>query len=320
MSGASNIIPIPFRGVTTIPDGSVMVGQGADRGIALPIQKPMNITLVPATTTNANDSIKITGASAALSATNPGYIPVQASTGRITVLKLTADVTILLTGAHFGEGTYGDLSMVLFRVFGINDNGTLKFGVSKGKSSPFISDTLSSATQASVNAPDLMLVNTALSSGTWPMVELGGFAASFDDTGGAAEDLWAVSTTVVGSTLDGFWQDFNTKVTGFSADPTWTALRVSYQGNVAHVIADKNANGTSSGGTFTFELPFKAKRVQTFYLSEIVNNGVASGGAGLLQTRAGSRVCDLYTSNSLGGWNPANGKSASFSLAGIEVA
>jgi hypothetical protein len=322
MSGATNIIPVPFRGVNTVPDGSVLVGQGASKGLALPLQKPLNIVIAPATTTNANDSIKITGAAAALSPTNPGYIPVMnsAMNGRITLFKLTADVTILLTGAHFGEDTYGDLTDAFFRVVAINDTEVLKFGVMKGKFDPFSSSSLASATHASVNAPDMILVNSALNSGNWPSVELGGFAASFDDTGGAAENLWAVTAAICTASADGFWTDFNTKVAGFSVAPTWTALRVAYYGKMANVIADKNANGTSNGVSFTFDLPFKAKRVQTFFLSEMVNNGAAVVGAGLIQTRANSRTCDLYFNGSLAGWNAANGKSASFSLSGVEVA
>lgn len=322
MSGATTIVPTPFRGVNTVPDGSVLVGQGVVQGISLPVQKPLNISLVPAQTSVANDSIRITGAAAALSPTNPGYIPVMKSdlSGRITLFKLTADVTIQLTGAHWGEDTYGDLTDAFFRVMAINDTEVLKFGITKGKSTPFANSTLASATQASVNAPDMILVNSALNVGNWVSTELGGFAASFDDTGGSSENLWAVSTTIVGMSTDGFWTDFNTKVAGFSVAPTWTALRVSYYGQMANVIADKNANGTSNGVTFTFDLPFKAKRVQTFFLSEIVNNGAPVGGAGMLQTRANSRTCDLYTNGSLVGWNAANGKSASFSLSGIEVA
>ena len=39
-----------------------------------------------------------------------------------------------------------------------------------------------------------MLVNSALSAGTWPCREVGWFLGDFDDTGGAHEDLWAVQT------------------------------------------------------------------------------------------------------------------------------
>jgi len=157
---------------------------------------PLNIGLANATTTNANDSIKIQGAAATLSATNPLYIalPVVSSPGTYARFTATADVTLNLTGAHGGRGTYGDFTDIVWSVYAINDNGTLKWGVSQRPNLRSIVDTSTSTTQTSVNAYAKMLVNSALSAGTWPCVQVGYFLADFDDTGGAAEDLWAVQT------------------------------------------------------------------------------------------------------------------------------
>lgn len=156
-----------------------------------------NFGLAAATTTNANDSIKITGAAAALSATNIGRVtlPNSATAGLLINLSATADVTILLTGAHWGLDTLGDFSAIELRVYAINDNGTLKWGVSNKGGLRTIADTATSTTPANISTQSKVLVNSAISGGTWPCREIGWFLASFDDAGGAAANLWAVATT-----------------------------------------------------------------------------------------------------------------------------
>ena len=59
MSGVSNIIPAPFRGVNSIPAGNTVIGQGTDPVVGVPLGDVINIGFLPATTTNTNDSIKI---------------------------------------------------------------------------------------------------------------------------------------------------------------------------------------------------------------------------------------------------------------------
>ena len=156
-----------------------------------------NAGLAAATTTNANDSIKFTGATAALSSTNPLYVNVMsaATVGLVTRLSATADVTINLTGAHWGYGTNGDLTGSELYAYLINDAGTLKYGVSVTAGYTTITQALSSATATDINLTTEMLVNSTLSA-TSTCMEIGKFLANFDDTGGAAEDLWAVQTTV----------------------------------------------------------------------------------------------------------------------------
>lgn len=156
-----------------------------------------NLGFARATTTVTGDSIRIQGATANLASTNPlkVVIPNATTAGLLTVLTATANVDIKLTGAHWGLGTNGDFSNVELRVYAINDAGTLKWGVSNKGGLKEIADTAASATQTDINTQPEMLVNSTLTSGTWPCVEVGYFLASFDDTGGAAEDLWNVSTT-----------------------------------------------------------------------------------------------------------------------------
>lgn len=281
----------------------------------------VNIGLVAATTTNANDSIKISGAQGALSVVVPGFIPVGdvTTTGRVKVLPLTEDVTINLTGAHWGAGVLGDLTRAILRVYAINDNGTLKFGVGYVGGRDTISNADAFSTATDVNDPEELLVNSALSAGTWPCVEIGYFYANFDDTGGAAEDLWAVQSTagdlVVGKTPDGIWQAFNTSVSGFSVDPTWTFLRWTQVGKKAFVQGKKNANGTSNGITFLVLMPVKLGSVQmTGTTFEITDNGAGFANPGVCnaQASAGSRQLVLFRNGNLLTWTNANAKGASF--------
>lgn len=281
---------------------------------------PVNIGFINATTTNANDSVRITGSAAALSTSSPLIVPIMSSVsaGRMIFPSLTSDVTINLTGAHWGQGTKGDLSAALLRIYAINDSGTLKVGVGYVGGRFNVADTDTSITGTSVTAPEMLLVNSALTAGTWPCRELGGFVVTFDDTGGAAEDLWAVGTTtsnfIIGP-LEGVSQTFNTAVTGFSADPTWTSLKWSQNGRIVFIQADKNANGTSNQTFFTFELPVKARLIQSGYGFEVVNNGALTAGANnIIQTRASSVVADLYLNAQLAAWSNVNAKSCSFFL------
>lgn len=157
-----------------------------------------NLGLVAATGSVAADSIKIQGATATLSATNPFLInmPSTSTPGLLVTLSATADVTILLTGAHWGLGTNGDFSGIALRVYAINDSGTLKFGVSNRGGYRSISSGSCTTTRTSVTNQFNMLVNSSVTAGTWPCVEIGHFLASFDDTGGSSEDLWVVATTL----------------------------------------------------------------------------------------------------------------------------
>src|SRR3990167_11294155 len=156
-----------------------------------------NLAIVNATTTNAADSIKITGSDGtALSANNYGWTTLpSATTGRLVTLSMTADVTILLTGAHWGFGTKGDLTDYILYVYAINDAGTLKWGIGAKPNRLIVlnADDVDDSAPTSVNAYEKVMVNTALGSDSDARV-VGWFKANFDDTGGAAEDLWAVQT------------------------------------------------------------------------------------------------------------------------------
>jgi hypothetical protein len=156
-----------------------------------------NLAVKRTTTTNSNDSVFITGAEGtSLSASNPGYITLPHSNkgGELVVFKVTANVTILLSGAHWGADGDGDLTNFLCRVYAINDDGALKWGVGHAKFVTIV-NTDTNTTQSSVDTPTEMIVNSALASGTWPCVEVGWAKANFTDS----TNVFAIQTSNTGA-------------------------------------------------------------------------------------------------------------------------
>lgn len=156
-----------------------------------------NIGLAAGTTSASGDSITITGANgSSLSVDNPGHITLDTglTSGNFKTFTITSDITIDLTGAHWGFGTLGDLTDQILSVYAINDAGTLKWGVAVYPYYFSISNSLSSATGTDINLATETLVNSALSAAS-PCSRIGWFKADFDDTGGSSEDLWSVSSS-----------------------------------------------------------------------------------------------------------------------------
>ncbi len=278
-----------------------------------------NIGIARATTTNAGDSVKITSASGtALLATNSAWIDLPGTTaGTVTRFSITADVTILLTGAHWGAGTLGDLTGALLRVLAVNDNGTLRWGVALLGGRNTILTTDSSATTTSVTAPEHVLMKTAaVGSATNRCREIGFVRADFDDTGGAAEDLWAIQTGVddctIGESPDGLWQPWNPTYAGFSANPTTNTARWTQVGRMIHLLLARQNLGTSNATTFTIAAPVKGARVSSVGgLFSSVDNGADVTLAGMVQTAVASTTLSLFKDPSGTAWTAANGKGAS---------
>jgi len=181
----------------------------------------VNLKLEAATTSETNDSIKLTGNGAALSADAPGYANVNG-----TLLTYTADITLDLTGAHWGQGTNGNLTDYLLSAYAIDDAGTGKLGVGSVNGHHVIlgADDVTSASSATT--VEKIFVNSALT-GDSECLELGWVKAGFTDTGGASEDLWVVQTGTGDInhgprppipqvwTPDGTWTNVETVYTGF---------------------------------------------------------------------------------------------------------
>lgn len=155
-----------------------------------------NIGLSVGTTAYPNDSISIISASgSSLSPINPGWLGLSSSThGELGALSVTSDITIDLTGAHWGYGTTGDLTDFILFVYAINDSGTLKWGISPFYGLTIISGSNDETAGTSVTTVDDVLVNSALS-GDSECLRIGWFKANFDDTGGLSEDIWSVQNS-----------------------------------------------------------------------------------------------------------------------------
>lgn len=146
---------------------------------------------------SAATTLRIRSASGNLSSTSPLHIVLPSTTaGLLSMFSATANVDIVLTGAHWGLGTKGDFSDVELCVYAINDTGALKWGVSLDGAKTTIASADSDTTATNITAKGDMLVSSALNSGTWPCVRVGWVKADFDDTGGASEDIWDIQTGV----------------------------------------------------------------------------------------------------------------------------
>lgn len=274
-----------------------------------------NLSFVRATTTNAGDSIKITSATGtALSATNAGYInmPSTVTAGLTQTFRVVADVTILLTGAHWGIDTTGDIAGALLRVLAINDSGLLKWGVAYlgGRNRLLTTDT--NATQASVNLPEEVLCNVAVAGSDNTCREIGYVRANFDDTGGAAENLWAIQSGVddvaFGESADDIWQPWNPTLTGWSPLPTITSARWCQNKRTIKFNTDIGT-AAASGTTATLTGPAKSRHIQMGSANDIIDNSANGGSGGAWNSRADSQTIDLYrTISRTDSWTAANNR------------
>lgn len=181
------------RAVTTnhIRDGAVTIAKLSSAAL---LPGFYNIGLQAATTSNSNDSIKITGATAALSSTNTGKVVLPSSTaGYVTVFTISADVTIDMTGAHAGLDGLGDFTDLQWSVYGLNNNGALAWGISTNTSRKVWTTSEDTTSPASMVSSEYILVNSALAADA-PCMILGYYKANFDDSAGAEENLWSIQT------------------------------------------------------------------------------------------------------------------------------
>ena len=273
---------------------------------------PVNLNIVNATTTNAADSIKIECGDTSCSSTNPGFIWIPSATGGDrTLFTITADVTILITGAVWTLDA-GDATDAVLRVFAVNAAGTLVHCVGlQGRPQLFIgSSTLDSTTPADINLAEELLCSGAIGADD-PIVEWAWFKANFDTTGGAAENLWAVQTgdgdLNVGK-ADGVYQSFvnQAAVTGFSAAPTVTTYDWVQNGDTICFNTDV-AGGTSNAITYTLALPIKPE-IATYGVGyEGVDNGTDGGACGWAMS-AGVSTLDVYRTPNADTWTGSGTK------------
>lgn len=271
-------------------------------GVAI-VGNPINLNITNATTSVANDSIKIECGNSACSATNPGFIHLPSTTaGDFTLFKIASDVTIPLTGAHWGQGTYGDLTDAILRVSAVNAAGSLVWCVNYQGGRKVLTSSLDSTTATDINLPEELLCNAAVSADAHMIDSVFWFKANFDDTGGSSEDLWAVQTGVgdlnFGS-ADGQKQIFNTSVTGITSQPT-TIKYFTQIGDEVCVSYFNDADSTSNSTSKSLILPIAASVRSIGTLGLVRDNGAWKTAQGGYDISAGSRTLNLYINGDLG--------------------
>lgn len=179
-----------------------------------------NLGLYASTTTDSNDTINWSSADhSALGAANKLIVGVgdDGTAGKVELIEGTADVSYLLTGAHWGLGTNGNFSDVQLRHYVINDSAGIRYGTSLKGGLRTIASGSTSTTPSSVTTKGMMLVNAALTAGTWPCREVGWTNADFNDTG----DIWTIQTGI-GDINVGIPVPDQTDWTSYTPTGTWS--------------------------------------------------------------------------------------------------
>jgi len=224
-----------------------------------------NLSIQKATTTNTNDSIKVTGFDGtALSSTNTAWVdlPDPANPGRLKRFTITADVTKKISGATWAIPA--NVTGAIIRVIFCNDNGTLRtcFAYQGGRTKLVTTDT--NATATSVTQPEHVLCDTAVASATNSTKELGYVLADFTQS----TAVWAVETgvnaVITGQSADGQWTPWPSTVAGYSTLPSGNDFQFFFTQNglmTTMTIRCGLSTGTSNATTLTLTAPFKQTSV-----------------------------------------------------------
>lgn len=217
-----------------------------------------------------SSKIKITGANGSvLSATNPGYVCLMSSAtpGQKSVFTITADVSIDLTGSHYGIDTFGDFTDLQLRVYAVNDTEALKWMIALQGGLRTIASTSTSATATNVIAKKATgvcgLVSAALNAGTWPCTEVGWFNSDFTDSSNEHAVQNAVGDLNVGIIVPDKtdWVSYTPAWTGSGGNPAIGngAISGRYKKDGEDLEIDiyliYGSTSTAGTGTWQFGLP-----------------------------------------------------------------
>lgn len=273
-----------------------------------------NLNLKAATTTNANDSIKIECGNDACSATNPGFVwmPDTASAGDLKLFTITSDVTLVVSGSLWGKDNYGNVTGSIIRVSLVNDNSSnlrTCLSIIGGRQTYLTTDT--TASQAGTIQAEKVLCDTAVGSASNTVLEIGYFRADYTD----ATDVWAVQSgvndIVIGESPDGLYQPWNPDFGGFSVNPTTSSARWTQHGRMITVVYSYSASGTSNNTSFNIVAPVPAAyAISAPAGGNATDNGAAVATTVKVSTSAGSRTLALTKDQSGTAWTNVNAKGA----------
>ncbi len=237
--------------------------------------------VLPTTTTTTNDSVKLTSEDGtALSSSGPILgvtLPSHSQLGRRVDFTLTADITLKISGAHWGYGTTGNVTGMVLRGGLINDGGATPALALMLVGRETVKDTVCFTTATSVNASERVLVSRAIASGTWPFTELFHVFVDFNDTGDIYTVQSGIGSVVIGKSADGIFQPWNPTFTGFSVNPTVSVARWCQTGLLITQELQLGG-GTSNNAAFTATAAVKALSVLKT-VCPVVDNGVGVVGA-----------------------------------------
>lgn len=248
-----------------------------------------------------------------LAITNPGFIRVpKTSTNSLYTYKITSDIDIDLTGAHWGLDTKGNNIKVYLRVYAIVNLAlnSITWGVGLQGGFTYVTAAQTSITATNITTPEMILTHQAVSAQN-DCYDVGYIEAAFID----AINEWVILGYYPNRSADGLWQIWTTTYGGFSADPSGGVLKWTQIGNT--IIVDKRnvTSGTSNATSFTMTLPIKNKAISgTQTGGAYIDNGAAATGPVVMQASASSATLNLYKTYGLGGWTNINGKNAEFTF------
>lgn len=133
-----------------------------------------------------------------LSATNKGIVTFNSSTtaGQIVRRDITANLSVALTGAHWGNDTYGDLTDYVLWIVMFDNGSDCVLGVTAQGGRQYIPSTDTSITPANIVSVEDVLVSSAISS-NYNVTYVGWFKADFDDSGNAGgENFWTIQSGI----------------------------------------------------------------------------------------------------------------------------
>lgn len=133
----------------------------------------------------------------ALSSSQVGYISIRDSSNPEQVARraISANMSVTLTGAHWGLDTLGDRTDFKLYIILIDNAGTPTLGVTILPRLTYVptADVVTAA--ASATTYEKVLCSSAVAADSC-CTYLGCINADFDDTGGASENLWTIQTGI----------------------------------------------------------------------------------------------------------------------------
>jgi hypothetical protein len=259
-----------------------------------------------------SSQIKITScrSASALSAANPGYVRMRSSTAATyATFADTADVTIDLTGAHWGLDTQGDTALSVLRVIAINDSGVLKWGIAYYGNWYLIRNTQDNTTASSITLPENILVNSDVTTDNSPALDVGWFFANFTDS----SNEWAVQAFHPNESGDGIIDPWRTTWTGFSAAPSSGSFIRWQDRQIICISLPSLTTGTSNATTMTMTAPTKVSNtIASIAGAQIQDNGAVATTPGRVATTGSSTTLTFSKDYASGAFTASSTKGASF--------